>query len=148
MLQKFDPFTQRWIDDSPEYPIWQRQNSNPVHARTARSITKRERSGSFSICPEDDTSPVLLRLKIAVIRKFEDKGANMAIVSITELDELKKKYDSPAQQPQGPNKRRLADVISTKKSAPVAKTAPVAIPVAAPEKIGTMTFRKVRKEKR
>jgi hypothetical protein len=54
----------------------------------------------------------------------------MAMFSITELDELKKKYDSPAQQqqPQGPNKRRLADVNNVEEQPAPAKPAPVAAP--------------------
>lgn len=69
--------------------------------------------------------------------------------SPAKLDELKKKYDSPAPQPQGPNKRRLADVINDE--APVAKPDPVAKPepvVVSEKKIGATIIRKVKREKR
>lgn len=68
--------------------------------------------------------------------------------SPAELDELRKKYESPVRQPQGPHKQ-VADVINDEEPEPVAKADPVTKPepVAAPEKkVGTfMRVKKVRR---
>lgn len=71
--------------------------------------------------------------------------------STNQLDDLKRKYESPAQQPQlQGNKRQLADVINDEPAPvadPVAKTEPVAKPVVE-QKIVTPGFTRVRKVKR
>jgi hypothetical protein len=44
MLRKFDPFTERWIEESPEYPIWQRPNSAPQIDRRDQVINHAART--------------------------------------------------------------------------------------------------------
>lgn len=65
--------------------------------------------------------------------------------STTELDGLKRKYDSPSPSQPCPHKQ-VADVINDEEQpAPVAKADPVAMPE---KKIGTMIITRVKKEKR
>ena len=47
MPGKFDPFTQRWIEESPEYPVWQRPNSAPPIDRRDQVINHEARSDKF-----------------------------------------------------------------------------------------------------
>jgi hypothetical protein len=42
---KFDPFTERWIDESPEYPVWQRPN--PSGSREDGTINHEARAERF-----------------------------------------------------------------------------------------------------
>ena len=102
MLQKFDPFTQRWIDDSPEYPIWQRQNSNPV-SREDGTINHEARAERFVLdTPGRRFEDGAAGLKSRSSENSRIKVRTWQLFPITELDELKKKYNSPSAAAQGP----------------------------------------------
>lgn len=68
--------------------------------------------------------------------------------SPAELDELKKKYDSPSPSQQPGPRKQIADVIVEEQPAPVVKTEPVATEVVPDKEIVHPGFKRVRKEKK